>query len=171
MDIKIYRAKSMHAALELVRRELGPDASVLQTRQVRGGLLQWLGGSHQIEVVASANVRVPSRFPDRMDPSGRSTPATASVPPPANVTSPSPSRLPPAHEQDYRSKFRDDVKEQLADLQSLVEDLCERSERRVGQELPESLFRLFTDLIDAEVSEELARVLIDRVRSGATAGE
>jgi len=37
--------------------------------------------------------------------------------------------------------------------------------------LPESLFRLFTDLIDAEVEEELARDLIDRVRGEVAGGE
>ena len=31
----------MHAALALVRRELGPDAAVLHTREVRGS--RWLG--------------------------------------------------------------------------------------------------------------------------------
>jgi flagellar biosynthesis protein FlhF len=38
-----------------------------------------------------------------------------------------------------------------------------RAPRRTA-EVPESLFRLFTDLIDAEMSEELARELLDRVR-------
>ena len=32
MDIKTFRAKTMQDALALVRRELGPDASVLHTR-------------------------------------------------------------------------------------------------------------------------------------------
>jgi hypothetical protein len=30
--------------------------------------------------------------------------------------------------------------------------------------MPEGLFKLFTDLIEAEVSEELARELIERLR-------
>ncbi len=33
----------MHEALAMVRRELGPDAAVLHTREVRsGGMLRWL---------------------------------------------------------------------------------------------------------------------------------
>ncbi len=43
--------------------------------------------------------------------------------------------------------------------------------RRPGEELPASLFHLFTDLIDAEVSEELARELIERLRQGAAPGD
>ena len=42
---------------------------------------------------------------------------------------------------------------------------------RTSHELPESLFLLFTDLIDAELSEELARELVERVRQGSAAGD
>ena len=34
MEIKTYRAATMHEALAMVRRELGPDAAVLHTREV-----------------------------------------------------------------------------------------------------------------------------------------
>ena len=49
MDVKTYRARTMQEALALVRRELGPSAAVLHTREVRGnGLLGWLSGVRQI---------------------------------------------------------------------------------------------------------------------------
>ncbi len=53
----------MHAALALVRRELGPDAAVLHTREVRGRWLGLLPGPRQIEVTASRGINVPSRLP------------------------------------------------------------------------------------------------------------
>ena len=54
MDIKTFRAKTMREALELVRRELGPDAAVLHTREVNAaGWCGWLLGGRQIEVAAS----------------------------------------------------------------------------------------------------------------------
>ena len=34
MELRTYRAATMHEALALVRRELGPDAAVLHTREV-----------------------------------------------------------------------------------------------------------------------------------------
>ena len=34
MNVKTYRAKTMQEALALVRRDLGPQASVLRTREV-----------------------------------------------------------------------------------------------------------------------------------------
>ena len=57
----------MQEALHLVRRELGPQAAVLQTRDVRaGGLFRLLPGMRRVEVTASAEVTVPSRLPPRM---------------------------------------------------------------------------------------------------------
>ena len=49
-------------------------------------------------------------------------------------------------------------------LESLVDDLCRRSRHSEMHELPESLFRLFTDLIEADVHEDLGRELVERVR-------
>ena len=51
----------MQEALDLVRSDLGPDAAVLHTREVSGGLFGWLRSA--IEVTASATVNVPSRLP------------------------------------------------------------------------------------------------------------
>jgi flagellar biosynthesis protein FlhF len=66
MEIKTFRAASMQAALRLVRRELGPDAAVLRTREVRaGGVMGLLTGERGIEVEASAEVIVPRPRPDR----------------------------------------------------------------------------------------------------------
>lgn len=53
----------MPEALAMVRRELGPDASVLHTREVTSGVMRWLGGSRQIEVLATNDeVDIPSRL-------------------------------------------------------------------------------------------------------------
>ena len=35
MELRTFRAPTMHDALAMVRRELGPDAAVLHTREVR----------------------------------------------------------------------------------------------------------------------------------------
>src|SRR5687768_2529379 len=62
MDVKTYRARTMQEALSLVRRELGPDAAVLHTRELCGSpFLRWIPGLKQIEVMASAEFAVPSR--------------------------------------------------------------------------------------------------------------
>lgn len=53
MEVRTFRAASLKAALELIRAELGPEATVLQTREVAPGLLTWLTGGNRIEVVAA----------------------------------------------------------------------------------------------------------------------
>jgi flagellar biosynthesis protein FlhF len=141
----------MQAALALVRRELGPEAAVLHTREVGGSrLLRWIPGVRKIEVTASAEVNVPSRLPPRHE-------VRAAAPAAAPQRS--------AAELDDRTRFRDELKGQLSELQAMVEDLCRKSKNSGHHDLPESLFQVYMDLIEAEVPEEHARELIEQVRS------
>ncbi len=177
MEIKTYRAPTMHEALLLVRRELGPDAAVLHTREVaRRRLFGLLPGAAQIEVTASAEVNVPSRLPVAPSPE----------PPPAPAMEPAalPERAmagaaPPAEPRagcagaafEPSPGLPDEVQGQLSDLQGMVRELCRRSQSGPARDLPESLFHLFTDLIEADVNEDVARELIERVRREAPGEE
>ena len=158
MEVKTYRAKSLQQALQLVRRDLGPDASVLHTREVSHGLLGLLG-ARQIEVMASLDVDIPSRFAQSDQLSER-----RSVEDALHTET-------PVHEFDYRAKFREDLKEQLDDLQSMVEDLCHRSENSIEPEFPENLGSLFNELLNADVSAGDARELLERLESRVTMSE
>lgn len=51
MHIRTFRAASLQDALEQIRNQMGPDASVLHTRQVRDGWMGWLGRTY-VEVTA-----------------------------------------------------------------------------------------------------------------------
>jgi flagellar biosynthesis protein FlhF len=51
MHIRTFRAASLQEALEQIRQQMGPDASVLHTRQIRDGWMGWLGRS-SVEVTA-----------------------------------------------------------------------------------------------------------------------
>lgn len=51
MHIRTFRAASLQDALEDIRRQMGDDASVLYTRQVREGWMGWLGKT-TVEVTA-----------------------------------------------------------------------------------------------------------------------
>jgi flagellar biosynthesis protein FlhF len=46
----------------------------------------------------------------------------------------------------------------------MVEKLCDHAASAPAHDLPESVFRAFTDLIDAEVDESVARAWIDEIR-------
>jgi flagellar biosynthesis protein FlhF len=173
MDIRTYRAKTMRDALELVRRELGPSAAVLHTREVNSGLLRRALFGRQYEVAASAGVNVPSRLPAKMQTSGVGCQVSEefdSAPYTRHQT------VPPAHlEADYRSQYRDDFRHQVAgqldELHAMVEKLCQRAATAPAHDLPEALFHAFTDMIEAEIDEAVAREWIDRVRAGRDSHE
>lgn len=184
MEIKTYRAKTMRDALELVRRELGPSAAVLHTREVNGGPLGRLVFGRKYEVAASA-ANVPSRLPEGMG-GGGYTVDERTLPQPLPTREGSFSgRLPdteasfsgrhPDREgsfsEDYRARYRDDFRRQVAgqidELHAMVEKLCDRAAAAPVHDLPEAVFHAFTDLIEAEVDEAIAREWIDEIRRGA----
>jgi flagellar biosynthesis protein FlhF len=154
MEVRTFRAKSMQEALYLVRRELGPSAAVLHTREVgSSGLLGWIPGRRRIEVTASTGVVVPSRMAATAKPQAVASLREAST---------------AAHQSPLTT--HQELKGQLSELQSMVEELCRRSQRS-SHDLPEELFHLYTDLIDAELGEELARELVERLRNETAAGD
>ena len=227
MQVKTYRASTMHEALAIVRRELGPDAAVLHTREVRSSRLFGLvSGPREIEVTASAEVNVPSRLSSSRSSMERSTlpangvsaaaggpaayaPAPSpSAPSPPAFSPPAPAALPSSEAMPFDGPVSmpqtpmpqtpmpqtpmppnpssaeplsewptgqtafgqqpapvpEHFQTQIDHLQEMVGELCRRSQCDSKSEWPEPLFRLFTGLLDADVNEELARNLVERVR-------
>lgn len=168
MNVKTYRARSMQDALAMVRRELGPRASVLHTREVRPrALARLLGAVRMIEVVASASVSVPSRLP-------QNPPARSQSVPPTQVgiaLDSAPQVVRSGGDPSSRAAASLQLYAQLSDLQARVDDLMRRSGHGGRGELPDCMFHLFTDLIDADISEDVARGLVERVRSEFPGGE
>ena len=154
MTVKTYRARTLHDALRMVRTELGPDASVLQTRQVRG-LRGWLG-RYQVEVTASAGQLVPSR----LSPSPLASPVPLS-------DSDLPASTPSTDAQSFRDRCRAQIHQTSSlDLESFVEKSDPPSTHTSDHAFSPSAFHLFAELLDAELSEELARDLVARVATG-----
>lgn len=209
MDIKTFRAKTMRDALEMVRRELGPSAAVLHTREVNSGPLGRLVFGRRYEVAASAIVNVPSRMPvevtggegrgargeergARSEERGGGSEDRGARGEAFSMGYGSDARLegglyvggedvaahwvPPAHlDSDYRSRYRDDFRMQMAgqldELQMMVEKLCQRANAAPTHDLPESLFEVFTSMIEAEIDESVAREWIDEIRATVSGRE
>ncbi len=179
MEIKTYRAASLQEALAMVREDLGPSAAVLHTREIRGHrLLRWIPGVRKVEVAASLDVNVPSRLPRREAPETARATAPAS---PSSVGNGSAAAAPGAAAasaagtpaasaavaRPHSAPPRDlgsELKSQLDDLQAMLADLCRHSQVAGRPDVPQELFHLFTDLIEAEIPEDIARELIQRVR-------
>ena len=106
MHIRTFRAASLQAALAEIRRQMGPDASVLHTRQIRDGWMGWLGRTH-VEVTAGLRdtSEAPSLVP--MPSTLHSETDTRSLHPRSGASVPSPLRedaLPPLL-QNYRDQL------------------------------------------------------------------
>ncbi len=160
MDLRTYRANSMQEALRLVRRELGPDASVLHTRELNAGLLGWLGATRQVEVVASCEVAVPSRLPESLP---RPNSAKRTTPILDLASASNELLLPPAHQFDYRAKFRDDLQALSDDSHSTLDSLSRKNDRPRRQDSLDAQNRLLDHLRSLQFNSELANELVDRV--------
>ena len=83
MQVHTFRAESLQAALQQVRHSLGPDASILHTRQTRSGPLG-LFSKRLIEVAAIAQAAVDastSSIPDSVRPQPTPQPTSQPAPP------------------------------------------------------------------------------------------
>lgn len=161
MEVKTFRAKSLQDALRAIRSQLGPDAAVLHTKEIKPRLLGLFGGVPEIEVTASAGVKVPRRLPAYAN-TTRSKESAARHASTHRIQLAQ--RIQPAHQQDFRTQFRNALKTN-GDRPSMISEMSQQSPLTPQRELPATLFHLFTDLIDAEVSEDLTREFVDRVLS------
>jgi flagellar biosynthesis protein FlhF len=139
MQLHTFKARSLAEALRLVRDELGPDASVLHTRDVSSPLMRWLGG-RLIEVTASVEVAAPSRL---------------AVPQP---------RVPPADEEDFCCKIRHDLLMAEKTEPSLVEQLAAGRASAAPSHLP-GASSLAQRLRRAGVAEETIIRWLDRLEA------
>ena len=174
MNVKTFRAKTMRDALEMVRRELGPSAAVLHTREVNNGPLSRLVFGRKYEVAASAAVNVPSRMPVDIQEVERIEERGASFGYQAAGTDFNVGLAADAHVfNDYRARDRDDFRRQVAgqldELHAMVEKLCDQAASAPAHDLPEALFHVFTNLIEAEVDETIARGWVDELRTNGAA--
>jgi flagellar biosynthesis protein FlhF len=150
MQIHTFRAKTMPQALDLVRRELGPEAMVLHTRELNAGLVARMLRGRAYEIAATPTEPAPSRA--RVDSAHKSEnphPAFSIQHSPVIPHSPSP--IP--HSSPNLQEFK-----------SLVEQLRSRTTDKPQHDFPPVLFDLFTEMIEADVDEEVARDLLDRLR-------
>jgi flagellar biosynthesis protein FlhF len=167
MHIKTFRAKSMPQALELVRQELGPEATVLHTRELNAGLLARMLRGHAYEIAATQDASVnilQARAEDRDPPIpsprrgglGRGEPAGTRL----NLEISAPAN-PQSEIRNPQSPTP------LADFQSLVAEL--RTEVVPSPPKRESsLSNLLTNLLDADFDEPTARDLIAQLQRNPT---
>lgn len=146
---KTYRAGSLKEALAQVRRDLGGDAVILNTREVRRRRLFGLRPRDQVEVTAAQSSRRPVGSGTDHGP--------ATVLPAPTVTIPASVKVAPVAPGALQSQFG----EQLSRLHAMVEDLSRHGRLdHLLPELPGTLVPTYATLLEADVPEVLARRLV-----------
>ncbi len=220
-DVRTFKAASMQEALEIVRREMGPDAVILHTREIPAPrFLKWRKSSERVEVTAGTGVNIRPARPLRQVTAGRTPPPAAppshkrpavrqheeelAPPPPllGPAAAPQPRFSLPAGARDFapaagptayragpvpggipantaprtapatptassaQPEPQAAIARQLTSIQEMVAKLT-RDSLQKAEDIPAELFQLYTELIDVEVEEDLARDLIDQLKNTA----
>jgi flagellar biosynthesis protein FlhF len=221
-DVRTFKAASMQEALEIVRREMGPDAVILHTREIPAPrFLKWRKSSERVEVTAGTGVNIRPARPLRQPAGGRTAPPPEApahnrpaarqheevlAPPPPllrQAAAPQPRFSLPAGARDLvpaavpaayqagpvsggipenipartapaipaagtvTSEPQTAIARQLTSIQEMVARLTRESLQK-AEDIPADLFQLYTELIDVEVEEDLARELIDQLKKCAS---
>ena len=174
MEIKTFRAKTMPQALDLVRQELGPEAMVLHTRERHASLLGRLFIGRSYEIAAAhvereekkeqrSNRLKPSLASDQTRSADTYTALSATLPRPLQNQSDVGLNL--ASLTPLASGIQHPAStQQIAELESLLTQLRARQGQPPRRQAPSAFFDVFTDLIEAEVEESVARELVDNLR-------
>jgi flagellar biosynthesis protein FlhF len=222
-EVRTFRAKSMHEALQLVREELGADAVILHTRQVElRRRLPWSKPRHEVEITAGVGVNVrplaarqgqsqaePPAGRALTEQASRAAARSASMgdqpPAPEYVRSRrdetlARQALPPqstnriagapltqttqletyaaARQSQQRPQRRANVEDpsaalaaKLDSIQRMLEQLGRTAQAGRSDDIPTELFQLYTDLIEAEVEEDIAREFIGKLKQNCSPAE
>jgi flagellar biosynthesis protein FlhF len=148
MESRTYRGKTMKEALTRVRRDLGGEAVILAAREVRRRRLFGLGAHALVEVTATD--RMPSEVAVEIA-GGGTMPSGALSSGLIAPAGPSPA---------LQARFG----EQLSRLHSMVETLSRQGRiDHLLPELPGELVPIYSQLVEADIPEVLARRLVRHV--------
>lgn len=134
IDVRTFRASNMQQALALVHRELGADAVILHTRELRRGVLsRWSRRRARVEVTAGLGMAVRSARPPRAEA--------------------------PEHAPRHQRAAEEHFQQHMHRLTGMMEEVVRRSRYQDVAQLPDHFLSLYADLVDADVPEETARQL------------
>jgi len=155
MNLKTYQGATMGEALAEVKRDLGRDAVIVETRSFRkGGLLGLIGGRSVWEVTACPHTAAPPR------PVGTYVASEAL----REMREKQPVELAPAAPSEPATP----LDREMAQLRSMVQALLEMHTAGQAPDLPEALCKIRSRLLQQEVREEIVEELICCLRRDLT---
>jgi len=149
----------MAEALARVKRQLGRDAVILNTRTgTRGGLFG-IGATTHVEITAVPHL---SDLPAALRRSG------VTMKPRRNEAPSAPSATPPAGSPVADPWLSKDIASELGDLKAMVTDLVQRTRRASAGGMPEHVYDHYLALVESAVAEDIATRLVDDLRGHLT---
>ncbi|MFQ5489173.1 MAG: flagellar biosynthesis protein FlhF [Phycisphaerae bacterium] len=158
MKLKTFQAKTMAEALAQVKKHMGRDAVILHTRTFTRGGLFGLGGCPMVEITAARNVADLPKYANRARLARKTGCQTASAEGVAAPMVPTSSR-PQAGPAELTG-----LRTEMSAVRSMVRDLVRETRRSQVPSLPNELFDTYLELVQNEVSEDLAQKLVQSVR-------
>lgn len=141
MRLRRIIAPNMQAALEKVKSELGPDAVILSSRSVRAGGLFGFFGQSKVEVTAATDAEPLADVGQREQRVG------------------TPDDRPTANEPEMQAIYRE-LREMRREVAALVDGTRVKSDQVV---FTGALLSVFRRLVDNDIEEETARILVEEV--------
>ncbi len=145
----------MSDALQKVKRDLGRDAVILNTRTVNRGGLWRLSGRQMVEITAAKEINVlhPSarrgNMPGDLDGRGLKAEGVALAQPPDVAA---------------RDDAVDRLRREVGTVRSLVQDLLSESRQAHLSSVPQDLHQTYLHLIQQEVAAEITSQLLQQLR-------
>lgn len=160
MNLKTYQASSMAKALLSLRRELGSDAVILNTRTFKKGSWLGVGGRQMVEITATTDVNVLSRGQREPIMSSRPTTTAGGASRFADARTVRRTR-PPARQWGGAQQLRSE----LTLVREMVQDLVSQNRKQQHPSVPEELLNTYLALINQEVAAELAGEIVNKIKS------
>lgn len=173
MQLQSFRAPTMAEALAQVKKTLGRDAVILQTRTIQQRQMLGLKRKELIEITASAQTGAGDRQQGQQhQPTCRPTAPRASAGA-ASISSAPVAPLPGHPLSNVRQLMEQPVTgniiinslaKEVSSLKSMVQELVDRSKVGAGVEVPEELFSHYLMLIENQVAEEIAAGMLRQIK-------
>ncbi len=169
MELKTYQAQSMSDALAEVKRDLGRDAVIMNTRSFRKGGFLGLGSRKMWEIMAAPNLNVPTKGPNaKSQPKGQyvSNQTTGEIKEEILATA-KPLKV---EKNDIPAESDSYITSQVSDIRRMVKTLLTKQAGR-NADIPAELDWVAKQLARQEVPEDISNELLKKIKSGLNAEE
>ncbi len=177
MKLKTFRAPTMPQVLAQVKRHLGHDAIIVQTRSFKRGGIFGIGAQTIIEITArqgesaltkprqrTAASRLQQLYSTGLDNNARIPEFDRNGAAPAQAGADGSS----AWDKPGADNHSEHIRSEIGDLRKIVESLVREQRQLHEPQMPEQLFDSYLDLIQREVADEIARDMIGRIQRDMT---